>query len=213
MSRPPSKGDFWRAFAAVTILPINGSQKAIFGCLIDHANPKTGLCYPSEALIAAETGHPIRTVERAVAGLLLTPYLSRKQRPQSSNDYAINFDVLLKAWDAYKGRGAAYRASKAGDQETVTETVTDRSRKAKSSPSKVAASLLGPAGEVKNVGGVLARFERTFERDPSSIPDLSGWLSWLEDEALYVESDMSDRNAQRARRLAHDVRYYLDEAA
>ncbi len=138
MSRPPSKGDFWRAFAAVTILPINGSQKAIFGCLIDHANPKTGLCYPSEALIAAETGHPIRTVERAVAGLLLTPYLSRKQRPQSSNDYAINFDVLLKAWDAYKGRGAAYRASKAGDQETVTETVTDRSRKAKSSPSKVA---------------------------------------------------------------------------
>ena len=96
LSKPPAKGKFWRAFAAVTILPINGSQKAVLGCLIDHANPKSGLCYPSEALIAAEIARPIRTVERAVADLLLTPYLSRKRRHQSSNVYSINFDALLK---------------------------------------------------------------------------------------------------------------------
>ena len=70
MGKPPSKGNFWRAFAAVTILPINGSQKAVLGCLIDHANPNNGLCYPSEALIAAEIAHSIRTVERAIADLL-----------------------------------------------------------------------------------------------------------------------------------------------
>ena len=121
MSKPPPKGDFWRAFAAVTILPINGSQKAVLGCLIDHANPKNGLCYPREALIAAETAIPIRTVERAVADLLRTPYLSRNRRPQSSNTYNINFDALLKDWDDYKARGAAYRVA---DQETVTEAVT-----------------------------------------------------------------------------------------
>jgi hypothetical protein len=106
---PPAKGHFWRTFAAVAILKISGSQKTVLGCLVDHANPKNGLCYPSEALIAAETGLPIRTVERAVADLLLTPYLSRKRRNQSSNIYSINFDALLEAWDDYKGRGAAYR--------------------------------------------------------------------------------------------------------
>jgi hypothetical protein len=112
MSKLPSKGEFWQAFAAATILPINGSQKTVLGCLLDHANPKSGSCYPSEALIAAETGCPTRTVQRAIADLLRTPYVSRQRRTQSSNSYSINFDALLNAWADYKARGAAYRASR-----------------------------------------------------------------------------------------------------
>ena len=77
------------------------------------------------------------------------------------------------------------------------------------------AALHPPTGEVKNIGGVLASFERAFKQDPGSIPDLTGWLYRLEDEAR-IESDHlrpgpSDRNAQRAYRLMEDVYGYLDE--
>jgi hypothetical protein len=256
MSKPPPKLEWWRVYAAVTILPINGSQKAVLGCLVDHTNPKSGLCYPSEALIAAEIKRPLRTVERAVSKLERTPYLSVKPRSQSSNSFDINFDALLKAFDAYKARGAAYRATDqeavtAPVTETVTETVTPLLPKPKSHPSKVAghtvksggstpskvagkqkkiigkekrnslkasplrgdgdsASLFPPAGEVENVGGLLARFDRAFKRDPSSIPDLEGWRFWLEELRGYDYTD--DPNAQRAARLAEDVYSYLDES-
>ena len=73
------------------------------------------------------------------------------------------------------------------------------------------ASRALPAGEVNNVGGLLARFERKFKQDPNSIPDLEEWQNWL--EQLHEEGDFDDPNAQRARRLADDIDYYLDDAA
>jgi hypothetical protein len=109
MSMPPSKGKFWQALAAVNVLPVNSPQKAVLGCLVHHANPGNGLCYPSEALIAAEIKKPLRTVERAVSGLLTTPYVSRSRRPQSSNSYVINFEALLREFAAFKARGEEYR--------------------------------------------------------------------------------------------------------
>jgi hypothetical protein len=118
---PPAKGHFWRTFAAVAILKISGSQKTVLGCLVDHANPKNGRCYPSEALIAAETGLPIRTVERAVADLLLTPYLSRKRRNQSSNIYSIS--VVAGGWLA-DPNGGVCRASR-----SCIKSCSDREQK------------------------------------------------------------------------------------
>jgi hypothetical protein len=194
-------------------------------------------------LIAAETAIPIRTVERAVADLLRTPYLSRNRRPQSSNTYNINFDALLKDWDDYKARGAAYRVAV---QETVTKavTVTEPSPMTKSHPSEVAdqpvkcggsipsrvadkqkkitgkeekksrmasplrgdgdnASLVPPAGEVKNVGGLLARFERAFKENPNNIANLDAWEDWLYD--VYASGDRGDPNVERAARLGQDI--------
>jgi hypothetical protein len=66
--------------------------------------------------------------------------------------------------------------------------------------------------EVRNFGGMLARFERAFRRDPSSIPDLVEWMYLLQHAARNDGDGMDDRNAQRARRLLIDDVYdYLDE--
>lgn len=212
------------AYAAVTILHLNDSQKAILGCLLDHVNKTTGLCYPSEELMARETGRSIRTVERAVAGLLLTPYLSRQRRRQSSSSYRINYNALLQAWDDYKARGAAHRApSKAADQPvksggSIPSKVAGKQKqikgKQKRKPRKASpqrgdddSSLSLPTGEVRNVGGLLARFERWFSTNPNSIPNLRGWQDWL--EQLHDQGDMNDPNAQRAGRLAGDVHDHL----
>ena len=39
---PPFDVEMWTIYLAVTFLPLNGMQKAVLGCLIDHANPTTG---------------------------------------------------------------------------------------------------------------------------------------------------------------------------
>jgi hypothetical protein len=43
------------------------SYNRIFSCIIDHANPHTGICYPSQSIIAIETGYSVKTVKRAIA--------------------------------------------------------------------------------------------------------------------------------------------------
>jgi hypothetical protein len=62
MRKPPPKGEFWRAFAAVTILPISGTDKAVLGCLVDFANSETGACWPGQNTIARATRKDIRVV-------------------------------------------------------------------------------------------------------------------------------------------------------
>ena len=42
------------------------SYNSIFSCIIDHANPGDGLCYPSQSIIAIETGYSVDTVQRAI---------------------------------------------------------------------------------------------------------------------------------------------------
>jgi hypothetical protein len=71
------------------------------------------------------------------------------------------------------------------------------------------ASLVLPAGKVKNVGGLLARFERAFKKNPNDIPNLNGWEGYLFD--LFIRGPRGDPNAERAIRLAGDVHQYLDE--
>jgi Helix-turn-helix domain len=259
MRKPPPKGEFWRAFAAVTILPISGTDKAVLGCLVDFANSETGACWPGQNTIARATGKDIRAVKRSIQNLIKTPYLKRTQRYRASNPsdlmstqrhhtsnlYEIGWDALLQAFDAYKQRrsrnarngyavtpvtgerGGDKNVTLGGDK-NVTAGVTktspnkeevdkekEKRNTLKASPlrgdAESDASLVPPAGEVNNVGGMLARFERKFKQNPNSIPDLEEWQNWL--KQLHEEGDFDDPNAQRAGRLADDVDYYLDDAA
>jgi hypothetical protein len=71
------------------------------------------------------------------------------------------------------------------------------------------ASLFPPAGEVTNVGGMLAMFERAFKKDPNDIPDLDGWDDWLFDVA---SGERGDPNVERAARLVQAIHDYQEES-
>jgi DNA-binding transcriptional MocR family regulator len=69
----PGAEQKWRArnlidihWALVEIETPSASYNRIFACIIDHANPEDGLCYPSQSIIAIETGYSIDTVQRAI---------------------------------------------------------------------------------------------------------------------------------------------------
>jgi hypothetical protein len=72
-------------------------------------------------------------------------------------------------------------------------------------------SLLSPpAGDVANVGGVLARFERAFKNDPTSLQNLDKWDDWL--FHLYTSGDSDDANVQRAGRLGEEIHDYRENS-
>jgi Helix-turn-helix domain len=69
----PGAEQKWRArnlvdihWALVEIETPSASYNRIFACIIDHANPNDGLCYPSQSIIAIETGYSVDTVQRAI---------------------------------------------------------------------------------------------------------------------------------------------------
>lgn len=245
MERPPQEG-FWRIFAAITLLPISGADKAVLGCLADCANSKTGACWPSQETIARATGRDLRAVKRSIKNLEGTPYLQKTRRRRTSNMYELGWEAILAEFDAYKDRrankavkiantrkSAGKNTDKTGDKD-VTSGVTNPSLEevSKTSPNKqnrykekkkrnslkaapqggdeVQVLLHPPTDEVENVGAVLAQFDRTFKRDPSSIRDLEGWHSWLDER--YICGDFEDRNVQRARRLSEAVYDYIEGA-
>ena len=263
MSKPPPKGKFWRAFAAVTILPITGADKAVLGCLVDFANSETGACWPGQTTIARATGKDIRAVKRSVQNLIKTPYLKRTQRYRAnntpdlksmqrrhhtSNSYEIGWDALLQAFDAYKQRrsrkpGNDYAATPVmkergsgtlgGDKNVLGGDKNVRSGVTRASPNKEQvdkqekkgntlkasprsgdaeseASLVLPAGEVKNVGGLLAMLERAFQNDPNKIANLDAWDGWLLD--ISASGDRGDPNVERAARLVQDIYHHLEAA-
>jgi hypothetical protein len=99
---PPPNSEKWWASVAILFCRLNGAEKAILGCLVDHANIANGRCDPSESCIAWETGYPLRTVKRAISTLLRSPYLSRTRRGTSSNAYHLKWGALLLAFDSYE---------------------------------------------------------------------------------------------------------------
>jgi hypothetical protein len=101
--RPPPAKQKWKMFLAAGLLPLlSGTDKAVLVCLIDHANPRTGRCDPSETTISAETETPLRTVERSIMRLREAGYLSRRRRMRSSNAYDINWPALSAIFEIYK---------------------------------------------------------------------------------------------------------------
>lgn len=53
-------------WALTAIKTPSESYNRVLSCIIDHANPHNGLCYPSQSIIAIETGYSVETVKRAV---------------------------------------------------------------------------------------------------------------------------------------------------
>jgi hypothetical protein len=127
----------------------------------------------------------------------------------------------LKVWSDYKARGAAYRVTdqKVADQAVEggglipsrladkhkNRTAKEKQESRMASPQGgdgVTALLRLPAGEVKNLGGLLARFERAFTNDPEGIQDLDEWYDWLYQVA---SGERGNPNVERAIRLFQDV--------
>ena len=101
----PGSMEWWRYLRAVTLLPLRArSDLTVLGCLLDHANPTTGQCYPCQQLISNETGLDLRTVERAIVRLVGTPYLSKERRGCSSNAYHVNWKALEAVDAEYQER-------------------------------------------------------------------------------------------------------------
>lgn len=102
---PPGK---LRMYVAAALLPLNGAEKAVLVCLIDHANTKTGRCDPSEPTIAHELDVPLRTVERAIAGLRTAGIVNLLRRGRAgkggraSNAYHLNWQALLQRYQQYE---------------------------------------------------------------------------------------------------------------
>ena len=56
------------------------SYNRVLSCIIDHANPHSGLCYPSQSIIAIETGYSVETVKRAVSWWKKQGFLKTESR-------------------------------------------------------------------------------------------------------------------------------------
>ena len=66
----PPPGPKWKAKQGLCRMNLSGSEHDVIACLIECANSKTGLCYPSQDYLAAWANHPPGTVKWAVASLL-----------------------------------------------------------------------------------------------------------------------------------------------
>jgi hypothetical protein len=99
----PEEGQKWRARDVVDIhwrlIPCSincpDSVRAVFSCLIGHANPETGQLNPSQRLVGYETGHHRETVNRAIKWLVKHGFLkvdSTAQKDGRTSHYVIDWD-------------------------------------------------------------------------------------------------------------------------
>jgi len=77
----------WRArnlvdihWKLVGIDPPSESFNRIMACIIDHANPGNGACYPKQSTLAIETGYSEDTVQRAVKWWVKNEFLVTEGR-------------------------------------------------------------------------------------------------------------------------------------
>jgi hypothetical protein len=94
----PPPGPKWKAEAGLNRMNLNGVEHDVMCCLIDLANSKTGLCYPSEEYVAGWTNRSQRTVRRAIASLKRKRLLKVIRRGMTSNRYVINWNHLFAAF-------------------------------------------------------------------------------------------------------------------
>ena len=108
----PPPDDKWKAAIGLARLNLNGACHRVMVCLIDHANPETGLCFPSEELIAGWTGSQTRVIERAIATLRkkrLLHVVSVPCRTGKRNRYYLNWTPLFAAFKEIKAFEEAHR--------------------------------------------------------------------------------------------------------
>jgi hypothetical protein len=94
----PPPGPKWKAKKALCRMNLNGAEYVVFACLIDRANGKTGLCYPSEEFIAGWTSRLKRTVRRAIDTLKSKRLIMVIDRGTTSNRYVIQWRPLFEAY-------------------------------------------------------------------------------------------------------------------
>jgi Helix-turn-helix domain len=117
----PPGGAKWKAKQGLHRLNLNGAEQDVMACLIDRANPHTGLCYPSEEYIAAWTGRAMRTVQRAVRTLWDKRLINITRRSLTSNRYYIAWGKLFEAHKlqkAFERRHTVTRPPKVADHDT-----------------------------------------------------------------------------------------------
>jgi hypothetical protein len=109
----PPPGPKWKALQGMMGLGLKGADIRVLWVLIEHANTKTGLCYPAQERIAALLANPERTVRRAISSLskggLIRVLIRRTKRGAISNAYIINWRPLFDAFDAMQKVAATYR--------------------------------------------------------------------------------------------------------
>jgi hypothetical protein len=74
----------------------NSSEKAVLFVLANAHNGKTGKCFPSQELIAAQSGMSDRTLRKVFATLIMKGLISRKITSKGKGlrtDYTLNFDL------------------------------------------------------------------------------------------------------------------------
>ena len=137
-------------------------------CLIDRANPSTGLCYPSEEYIAGWTGRALRTVQRAIRTLWNKRLINITRRSLTSNRYYIAWGKLFEAYKLQK-------AFEKGRNVTPLPKVADHDTKSGGSyPPEVAAKPIN----------------RTYEHEPKS-------LSGTSSDAPLKEAKREEKGFQR----------------
>ena len=90
------------------------------GCLVDKANSKSGLCYPSEEYIAGWTGRPLRTVQRAIRTLWEKRLINIIRRSATSNRYFVQWMPVFSAYwhqEAFEKRHAQRHAQKVAGED------------------------------------------------------------------------------------------------
>jgi hypothetical protein len=153
----PPGGEKWWAVAAVFYSGLCKSEMIALHWLIDHANPKTGRCDPSQSCGVWETQLSRRALERALSGLRGTPFLKRSQRGHASNAYFINWAALRRVFDAWVTRKKTWRGErdrihgippvKSGGSD-ANPTSTDNSRPAQNGGSDPVKSGGSPPSKV-----------------------------------------------------------------
>ena len=124
----PGKERKWRARDLVDIHwkltgiePPSESYCRIISCIIGHANPRTGTCYPSHATIAIETGYSVKTVQRVIDWWCEQKFLTTESRGLAK---ALAYHPQ---WDVFELHWIAIAEDIATQKESARETpVSDR---------------------------------------------------------------------------------------
>ena len=154
-------------------------------CLIDHANGKTGLAYPSEERMARILDLPLQTIERNIRKLKrqqLLRIVRRKNKNGSvSNRYYINWQPLF---DAYRDMKRASKVTGPIPSKVMVPT-----------PSKLMGKPMDGEPSDRNLGHEMA--SPPSASDASAIKDMGNLGDTLEQplaskEAFSKEATSSD---------------------
>ena len=103
--RAPGKDQKWRARDLLDIhwnlvgIECAASFNRIMSCIVGHANPNNGACFPRRETIARETGYSVATVKRAIKWWIKLDFLKTESLGLGhARAYHPQWDSLEKCW-------------------------------------------------------------------------------------------------------------------